>query len=44
MGIDVDFGDTLLHTSGNIMKDNIGEQVKPYKHIQYLAPGIRSEE
>jgi hypothetical protein len=44
MGIDVDFGDTLLHTSGNIMKDNIGEQVKPYKHIQYLAPDIRSEE
>jgi hypothetical protein len=44
MGIDVDYGDTLLHISGNIMKDNIGEQVKPYKHIQYLTPGFRSEE
>jgi hypothetical protein len=44
MGIDVDFGDTLLHISGNIMKDNVGEQVKPYKHIQYIAPGIRAEE
>ena len=44
MGIDVDFGDTLLHISGNIMKDNVGEQVKPYKHIQYIAPGIRTEE
>ena len=44
MGIDVDFGDTLLHISGNIMKDDIGERVKPYKHIQYLSPGTRSEE
>ena len=44
MGIDVDFSDTLLHISGNIMKDNVDEQVKPYKHIQYIAPGIRAEE
>lgn len=44
MGIDVDFGDTLMHVSGNIMRDNVGEQVKPYKHIQYLAPGTRSIE
>ena len=43
MGIDVDFSDTLLHVSGNILKDNIGEQVKPYKHIQYLTPGTKSE-
>src|SRR4030042_1340680 len=43
MGIDVDFGDTLMHISGNIMKDNVGEQVKPYKHIRYIAPGIRTE-
>lgn len=44
MGIDADFSDTLLHVSGNIMKDNIEEQVKAYKHIQYLSPGTRSEE
>ena len=44
MGVDIDFSDTLLHVSGNIMKDNIAEQVKPYKHIQYIAPGFRSEE
>jgi hypothetical protein len=44
MGIDADFGDTLMHVSGNIMKDNVGEQVKAYKQIQYIAPGIRSEE
>lgn len=44
MGIDIDYGDTLLHISGNIMKDNLGEQVKPFKQIQYLTPGFRSEE
>jgi hypothetical protein len=44
MGKDIDFGDTLMHISGNIMKDNVAEQVKPYKHIQYIAPGFRSDE
>jgi hypothetical protein len=44
MGIDIDFGDTLMHISGNIMKDNVAEQVKPYKKIQYLSPGFRSED
>ncbi len=44
MGVDVDFSDTLLHVSGNIMKDNVADQVKAYKHIQYIAPGFRSEE
>jgi hypothetical protein len=44
MGIDIDFGDTLMHISGNIMKDNIAEQVKPYKKIPYLSPGFRSED
>ena len=44
MGKDVDFGDTLMHISGNIMKDNVGEQVKTYKQIQYIAPGFRTEE
>ena len=44
MGIDIDFGDTLLHISGNIMKDNVAEQVKPYKNTRYLSPGFRSED
>jgi thymidylate synthase len=44
MGIDRDFGDTLMHISGNLLKDNVDEQVKPYKHIQYLRPGSASEE
>ena len=44
MGIDVDYSDTLLHISGNIMKDNVAEQVKPFKPVQYLTPGFRNEE
>ncbi len=44
MGIDIDFSDTLMHVSGNIMKDAISDQVKPYKPVQYLTPGFRVEE
>ena len=43
MSIDSDYGDTLMHVSGNIMRDAVGEQVKPCKRIQYITPGIRSE-
>ncbi|OGO32436.1 MAG: hypothetical protein A2136_11270 [Chloroflexi bacterium RBG_16_54_11] len=43
MGIDSDFGDTLLHISGNIMKESLGDQLRPFKRIQYIAPGTRSE-
>lgn len=43
MGKDSDFGDTLMHVSGNVMKDKVGEQVKPYQRTQYIAPGTRSE-
>ncbi len=43
MGIDSDFGDTLMHVSGNIMRDEIGEKVKPFKRVNYIAPGTRSE-
>lgn len=44
MGVDIDFDDTLLHVSGNVFKDEIGEQIKPYKRVQYIAPGTRSED
>jgi hypothetical protein len=44
MGKDSDFGDTLMHVSGNVLRDNVGAQVKPYKRTQYIAPGTRSEE
>lgn len=43
MGIDIDFSDTLMHVSGNIMRDEIAEQVKPFKRVNYIAPGLRSE-
>lgn len=42
MGIDSDFSDTLLHVSGNVLKDNIAEQVKPFITTSYIAPGFRS--
>ncbi len=43
MGVDTDYGDTLMHISGNLLKDNVGVQVKPFKHILYIIPGTRSE-
>jgi len=43
MGIDIDFSDTLMHVSGNIMRDEIADQVKPYKNENYIAPGTRSD-
>lgn len=43
MGIDSDFGDTLMHISGNITRDKIAEKVKPYKEVQYIRPGVQSE-
>jgi hypothetical protein len=43
MGVDSDFGDTLMHVSGNVLKENVEAQVRPYRRIQYLTPGERSE-
>jgi len=43
MGKDIDFGDTLMHVSGNVLKDNVAGQVKPFKRDQYIEPGTRSE-
>ena len=44
MGVIADYDDTLMHVSGNIMREAVGEQIKPYKRIQYIAPGWRSAE
>ncbi len=44
MGIDSDFGDTLMHVSGNVLKDNVAEQVRPFRNIPFITPGFRSEE
>jgi hypothetical protein len=43
MEIDTDYGDTLMHISGNILKENVGKQVKPFKQIQVFRPDGRSE-
>jgi hypothetical protein len=40
----VDFNhDTLMHESGNLLKDNIGDQIKPFKNTRYITPGKRTE-
>ena len=44
MGVIPDYYDTLMHVSGNIMIEAVGEQIKPYKKIQYIAPGWRSDD
>ena len=36
--------DTLMHESGNIVKDNIYQQVKPYKTTRFITPGNRSRD
>jgi hypothetical protein len=43
MGVDADYDDTLMHVSGNLLKDNVGAQVKPFKHIQYFVPATQSK-
>jgi hypothetical protein len=43
MGVDPDFGDTLMHVSGGILKEQVGEQVRPHKRERYIVPGKRSE-
>jgi hypothetical protein len=43
MGKDPDFGDTLMHVSGHLMQETIGEKIKPFKRVQYFVPAERSE-
>ncbi|MBC8449818.1 MAG: hypothetical protein H8D78_18960 [Chloroflexi bacterium] len=43
MGIDSDFGDTLMHISGNYLKNNVRAQVKPFKQVRYMTTEERSE-
>jgi hypothetical protein len=43
MGIDEDFRDTLMHVSGNMVKEEVKAQVKPYLTVQYLTPQGRVE-
>ncbi len=37
------YQDTLMHVSGDILKDEVREQVKPYMRIQYIVPGTKAE-
>ncbi|MCA9973968.1 MAG: hypothetical protein KC425_27340 [Anaerolineales bacterium] len=43
MGIDPDYDDTLMHVSGNILKDEVAAGVRPYRRVNYLRPGKRAE-
>jgi hypothetical protein len=38
MGQDVDYGDTLMHVSGNLLKDQVNAEVRPYRRVQRIAP------
>ena len=44
MGIDDDFADTVMHVSGNITKEEVKEQVRPYVTIQYYTPQGKVDE
>lgn len=44
MGIEADFADTLMHVSGNITKEEVKAEVRPYLTIQYFVPHGRVEE
>ncbi len=44
MGIDPQYGDTLLHVSGNIMKDALKEALAEHLRVRYIRPaGYREE-
>ena len=38
MGIDSDYDDTLMHVSGNILRDDVHAQVKPFVSVRYIDP------
>ena len=38
MGIDSDYGDTLMHVSGNVLKDDVNRQVQPYRQLRQITP------
>ncbi|RLD00030.1 MAG: hypothetical protein DRI46_08350 [Chloroflexi bacterium] len=35
--------DTLMHVSGQVLKNKVGEQVKPFKVVRSFKPGKYSE-
>ncbi len=43
MGVDTDFDDTLMHVSGNILKDEVASCVEPYVHVSRIVPRNRAD-
>jgi len=43
MGIDDDFSDTIMHVSGNIMKEEIKREVEEYVEVRYIRPGEKAD-
>ena len=41
MGVDADFDDTLMHVSGNTIRNAVAEQVRPFKAVRYVSPEAR---
>jgi hypothetical protein len=44
MAKDPDFNDTLMHVSGNVVKGQVAEQVRPHRRVTYITPGTLSED
>jgi hypothetical protein len=44
MGIDTDYGDTLMHVSGHLLRDNVAAQVRPFIQVRYLVPDKQADE
>ncbi len=44
MNIDADYRDTLMHVSGNCLKDVVAQEVAPHVPAQYLRPAGRVDD
>jgi hypothetical protein len=42
MGVDDDFNDTILHVSGNIMKDRVKAEVQNHIQTRYIVPAEKA--
>jgi hypothetical protein len=43
MARDPDFGDTLMHVSGNLLKEDVAAQVRDHRKVTYITPGKRGD-
>ena len=43
MGIDDDFSDTIMHVSGNILKEEVKAEVRAYREVRYIRPGKKAD-